>query len=310
MADKRPIVMPREFSGKTSWAEYVRYFDKVAAVNQWKDDEKCLFLAVSLEGRAADVHEAIPDDKKKKFSSLCKAISAKLEPIERVDLHKTAFRARMRKDAEPIEALCHDIKVLVTQAYPNADVETQDELAREQFVAALTPQVLRQLVRQSCPRSLEAAATVALQQEVNLLCEAQHVAPIQPPNLVASVASSYPLEEVLKANMAAMTAMTEAMQKLLSQQSTTATSQPQDPASYRPQQRQRRDFICFFCHQHGHRQAQCPARINSTQPPQQPYGQVSGENRPNYWHGQIPVPQQQQQQQQQAPGNSQGPARW
>ena len=42
----RPVVLPENFSGDTSWEEWESHFQNVTAVNNWTEEDKLKWLKV------------------------------------------------------------------------------------------------------------------------------------------------------------------------------------------------------------------------------------------------------------------------
>ena len=51
-------MLPDRFDGVSSWTDYLIHFESVAAVNQWGEDEKAMFLSSHLKGAT---QEALAD---------------------------------------------------------------------------------------------------------------------------------------------------------------------------------------------------------------------------------------------------------
>jgi hypothetical protein len=53
LSSKRSVmVKPATYDGTSSWIDYKVHFEACSEINQWTNEEKCLYLSVSLRGQA------------------------------------------------------------------------------------------------------------------------------------------------------------------------------------------------------------------------------------------------------------------
>ena len=57
---KQPKVMPDQFDGKMSWADYIAHFEICCKVNGWNFQQRDQYLSVSLWGPAYQVMGTLP----------------------------------------------------------------------------------------------------------------------------------------------------------------------------------------------------------------------------------------------------------
>ena len=48
----RPVVLPELYTGLGNYSQWIDHFENVAAVNDWNDEAKLLWLKARLAGRA------------------------------------------------------------------------------------------------------------------------------------------------------------------------------------------------------------------------------------------------------------------
>ena len=70
----RPLITPEPFSGTGSFSDWVDHFEGVAAVNEWDDAAKLLWMRVRLVGRAQTAYGRLPDTSKTDYATLKKAL--------------------------------------------------------------------------------------------------------------------------------------------------------------------------------------------------------------------------------------------
>ena len=79
-AKSRPLITPEPFNGTGSFNDWVDHFEGVAAVNEWDDASKLLWLRVRLVGRAQTTYGRLSNASKADYDSLKKALKERFEP--------------------------------------------------------------------------------------------------------------------------------------------------------------------------------------------------------------------------------------
>ena len=69
----RPVVLPETYSGDKDLEQWVYHFENVAAVNEWTNDAKLLWLKVRLTGRAQTAFQRFPDEAKATYAAALRA---------------------------------------------------------------------------------------------------------------------------------------------------------------------------------------------------------------------------------------------
>ena len=62
---EKPVVRPSKYDGTVSWEDYEIHLELISELNNWKDDQKAMFLAASLSGNAQSVLVDIDKTKRK-----------------------------------------------------------------------------------------------------------------------------------------------------------------------------------------------------------------------------------------------------
>lgn len=161
----KPVQLPPAYDGSTPWEAFRAQFDIIAEINSWNIDEKASFLAASLKGNATMVLSNLTVDNRKSFESLAKALSNRFGTTHQSELARAKFKTRVKKRDESYPELVSDLERLVKLAYPNAEAELQDTLAKDQFVDAIVDEEIRMKVRQGRPKNVQCALEVALELE-------------------------------------------------------------------------------------------------------------------------------------------------
>ena len=133
----RPRVMPDHFDGTGSWSDFISHFRTVAVINDWTEQDKAQFLAVSLRGEACQMLRFLPAETRRNFRRLQQALENHYEPSDRTEMYMIKLRNRKRTDKETIFQLSQSIKQLTIQAYPEATGKIFEDLCRGHFLQAL-----------------------------------------------------------------------------------------------------------------------------------------------------------------------------
>ena len=153
------------YDGSTPLRDYLKTFERVAEVNAWTPAQKCDALVTHLSGSAQQVYTDAPDHVGRDYLLMVRELCSVFEPAGQAEFYQAQLMTRRRGESETWPQLGQAIKRLVRQAYPEADVHTQDRLAREAFVDAIDDRELRSRVRDKEPETLSRAVQVAVRSE-------------------------------------------------------------------------------------------------------------------------------------------------
>ena len=90
----------RTFSGAGAFSEWIEHFEAVAAINQWDDEDKLLWLRVRLVGGAQTAYGHLPAEAKESYSKLKKALKGRFEPEAMKERHLAQFQAQRKTKME------------------------------------------------------------------------------------------------------------------------------------------------------------------------------------------------------------------
>lgn len=262
VSQNRPVVMPESFAALDSeeWDSWISHFEDCAVINGWSDERKAQFLAVRMRGAALLQLQGLATGVRENYTTLKGALREKFVPKERIELHKAEFRARHRERDEKLPDLASSLRRLVSRAYPEAVLDLQDSLAKDQFIDALEDREIRMKLRESGPKTLDEAVSRALQIEAMYEAESRRgkgrsVRVVQE----SSKSENSELLELIKQNTAAMNQMVNFVQQQQQQQQ--PSSEPKrNGRGLGPNAGRARDLrfrLCFKCHKKGHFMADC-----------------------------------------------------
>ena len=165
-AFKPPVtVKPATYDGSTSWLDYKSHFEACAALGTWSEQEKALYLAVSLRGQAQTVLGNLPQDVPRHYEDLVTALNERFAPPNQTELYRAQLRERRQKASESLPELGQSLKRLVNLAYPTAPGDVKEILAKENFIDALVDSDMRLRIKQARPTTLNDAVRHAIELE-------------------------------------------------------------------------------------------------------------------------------------------------
>ncbi|XP_071153837.1 uncharacterized protein [Mytilus edulis] len=158
-------IKPCHYNGSTSWTDYLSHFEMCALVNNWSENQKGLYLAVSLMGQAQAVLGDLPSEKRQNFSDLVSALEERFAPSSQTELYRVQFKERRQRASESLPELGQSIRRLSNLAYPTAPLDVRETLGKEQFIDALVDSEMRLRIKQSRPKGLNDAVRLAVELE-------------------------------------------------------------------------------------------------------------------------------------------------
>lgn len=174
----RPIFMPETFTGVgRDWPDWAEQFEIAADVNNWNEPLRLKFMGLLLSGRAREVYSGLSATAKANYVLLKDAMGRCLDPCDSDDWNRASFSSRRRLHNESIREFGIALRRLVTKAYPTADPNTQDLLAKDHFIANVGNGDLRVSLRSAKPTSLEDAINLAAELELIRGLESSCLAP-------------------------------------------------------------------------------------------------------------------------------------
>ncbi|XP_060590432.1 uncharacterized protein LOC132745500 [Ruditapes philippinarum] len=163
--DARSTFMkPATYDGTCEWTNYKAHFDACATLNGWNENEKGLYLSVSLRGQALGVFGNLTT-KTHNYEELVRALEDRFSPRNQTELYRVQLRDRHQKATESMSELGQDVRRLANLAYPHAPIDVRDTLAKEQFIDALVNSDMRLKIKQARPIDLNDAVRHAVELE-------------------------------------------------------------------------------------------------------------------------------------------------
>ena len=162
-AKSRPLLTPEPFSGTRSFSDWLDHFESVAAINDWDDNAKLLWMRVWLIGRAQTAYGRLPESKKGNYPTLKKSRKERFEPDSRRELYLSEFSTRTRKAGEDWAEYADDLRLLADRTSPELEEKAREQLALNQYLSSLdNPQVVFN-VKQKRPTDLAGAVGLTLE---------------------------------------------------------------------------------------------------------------------------------------------------
>lgn len=162
---KRQFMKPGKFDGTGSLESFLRQFEVCAEHNQWTTKEKTDFLQCSLERSAVQLLWDFGSRADVAYEDLVERLRQRYGLESQAETFRTQLRCRRQKDRESLADLLHDIRRLVTLAYPAPASETTEAIARDAFLDAMRDFDLSLKVREREPKSLDETFRTAVRLE-------------------------------------------------------------------------------------------------------------------------------------------------
>ncbi|KAK7884629.1 hypothetical protein WMY93_027752 [Mugilogobius chulae] len=154
-----------KYSGKADWDAFHAQFELLARAAGWSVKVKALQLALCLTDDALSCLLLLSPAERDDYGALVGALRRRFGQCNQPDVLRSELASRQRLAGEPLRVLANDIETLTRRAYAHMPAGIQSELARDQFIRALTPRELRAQTQLAHPRTLQEALELALERE-------------------------------------------------------------------------------------------------------------------------------------------------
>ncbi len=114
---------PPPFGGQPGedFREWLKRFNRWGLSCHYTDPRKCEILPVLLEGRAENIYDAVPKEKRGDYKALTDMLIERLQPPRLSDLRSVELHSRQQHPGEAVADYARDIQMLTRQAYPEID---------------------------------------------------------------------------------------------------------------------------------------------------------------------------------------------
>lgn len=162
---KRQFMKPSRFDGSGSLESFLKQFEVCANHNQWSENERTDFLQCALDKSAAQLLWDFGSRVDITYEELTERLRQRYGLESQAETFRTQLRCRRQKDRESLADLLHDVRRLVTLAYPAPASETTELIARDAFLDAMADSELSLKVREREPKSLDETFRTAVRLE-------------------------------------------------------------------------------------------------------------------------------------------------
>ena len=155
-----------KYSGRSDWEAFHAQFELLAHAEGWSTEAKALQLALCLTDEALTCLLLLNPEDRHSYTALVGALQRRFGQCLQPELLRNELSSRCRRAGEPLRVLANDIESLTRRAYAHMPPGVQSELARDQFIRALSPSELRVQVQLQHPQTLQAALEMAAEREI------------------------------------------------------------------------------------------------------------------------------------------------
>lgn len=162
---KKHFMKPGRFDGTGSLESFLRQFEVCAKHNLWTQTEKADFLQCSLDKAATQLLWDYGSSADITYENLISRLRQRYGLESQAETFRTQLKCRRQKERESLADLLHDIRRLVTLAYPAPASEITEAIAIDAFLDSMADNELSLKVREREPGSLDAAFRTAVRLE-------------------------------------------------------------------------------------------------------------------------------------------------
>ena len=123
-----------------------------------------------LKGLPEQTYNSLTAEQTASWTAVERTLTDRFHPKESRQVHISTLRAKLRRPDEDLHQLMFDISRLVGLAYPDDPPHILNRTARDFFVGALTPMILREKVLDLGPNTLDEALATAQRYESTQKC--------------------------------------------------------------------------------------------------------------------------------------------
>jgi len=157
---------PDKFNGKGSVETFLAPFDICADYNEWSDADRAAHLKCSVTRVAGQLLWDSGRPGTISYDELREKLRRRFGSDDQQEKFQAELRARRRRRGEPLAELYHDVRRLMTLAYPGEwNSSLCEQIAKDYFIASLADRDLELKIREREPRDLESAFRRAVRLE-------------------------------------------------------------------------------------------------------------------------------------------------
>ena len=125
----RPTLLPDYYNGNDNFDTWVSHFECVSDINGWTEEEKLLWVRVSLKGRAHVAYNCFAHETRETYLAVKEALQERFEPSCKAEWYKLEFERHQKKAGDSWADLGDDLTLLARKAFPALGNKAQDHIA-------------------------------------------------------------------------------------------------------------------------------------------------------------------------------------
>ena len=157
--------LPDAFTGDGEWTQWIYHFENTAAVNEWNEAKKLLWLKARLTWRAQLAFQHLPTETQEDYECIKQAMKDRFEPQSRKGRYQAEFQVRRIKQSEGWADFAQDLQNLSDKAFSHLQGGARDQLALTHYLSQIDNPQLTFSVKQQKPTNVDAAVSATLEME-------------------------------------------------------------------------------------------------------------------------------------------------
>ena len=150
-----PKVTP--YDGSTDFHAFAAKFEIIAKCCQWDDQNKLLHLVSALTGKALDCYAWQEPEVMNNYTLVKDQLMKMFGKIKDPIIQRAELAAMRQRDEETIEEFGQRVRQIATRAYPTANTEVFETIAREAFLKGCSDVNAAELALYRDPQTLNQA---------------------------------------------------------------------------------------------------------------------------------------------------------
>lgn len=137
---------PPTFDGTTSFAIFKFQFETASVQNQWNEEHQVAALIVALKGEAAETLQTIPENERRGYGEIIKALERKYGSDHKREIYRMELKGRSQKAGETLQEFASAVERLAHLAHASTSSEFMERIKIDAFIDGIRDTETRRAV--------------------------------------------------------------------------------------------------------------------------------------------------------------------